>query len=184
MRNNRINLAWFLLVFLLAGILVPVAQAGKFHFNSIDFSLGGSLLMEGHLVGLGNEVAEVTLSGYGSVVALCENNGGKQAPGRNPIQVGVQETGIFVSDSNGRALVAVIAPDPTAPEFAPSPTPKEAGCPNGNWSVVGIIDGSTNWTAASVVVKDEDGQVRVELMFACTTFFEDGIAIGVECEEV
>jgi hypothetical protein len=183
MRIKRFNQVWLLLVFLLAGILVPVARAGKFHFNSIDFTLGGSLLMEGHLVGLGNEIAEVTLNGYGNVTALCENKGGKQAPGRNPIQVGVQETGVFASDSNGRALVAVIAPDPTAPEFAPSPTPKEAGCPNGNWPVVGIIEGSTDWTAASVIVKDETGQVRLELLYACTTFFEDAIAVGIECEE-
>jgi hypothetical protein len=164
--------------------MVTTAQAGSFRFNSIDFSLGGSLLMLASLVGLGNDVAEVTLTGYGTVTALCQNKGGQQAPGRNPISVAMQETGLFVSDNNGRSLVRVIAPDPTAPQFEPSPTPKEAGCPNGNWNVVGIVDGSTNWTAASVLVKDSLGQVQIDLFFTCkTTFSEDGLATGVTCQE-
>lgn len=183
MRNKWIFWAPVVIVLALAMVMAPAAWAGKFHFNSIDFSLGGSLLVKGFLAGLGNDVAEVTLTGFGAVTALCENKGGNQAPGRNPIEVTAQQTDVFVSDSNGRALVQVIAPDPTAPEFEPSPTPKEAGCPNGNWNVVGIIDGSTDWTAATIVVKDGLGQVQLDLSFTCKTFFEDGVATGIECEE-
>jgi hypothetical protein len=167
----------------LAFILVTTALAGKFHFNSVDFNLGGSLVMEGSLVGLGNDVAEVTLTGYGTVTALCENKGGTQAPGRNPILVEAQQTGVFISDSNGRALVRVVAPDPTAPEYAPSPTPKDAGCPNGNWEVVGVEEKSTNWTAARVVAKDELGQVQIDQTYACVTTFENGLATGITCTE-
>jgi hypothetical protein len=167
----------------MAGILVPSAQAGKFHFNSIDFNLGSSLVFNGSLVGLGNEVAEVTLTGYGTVTALCENKGGQQAPGRNPIKVSAQQTGHYISDQNGRALVEAIAPDPTSPEYEPSPTPKEAGCPNGNWKVIEIVDGSTDWTAAMVVVKDVYGEVRIDLAFTCTTTFENGIGLDVTCVE-
>jgi len=170
-----------LIVLALAIMLVPAAWAGNFHFNSIDFGLGGSLVAQGDLAGLGNEAAEVTLTGQGFVTAMCENNGGQQAPGRNPILVSVQQSGVFVSDENGHALVEVIAPDPTSPEFEPSPTPKQAGCPNGNWAVVGIVDGSTAWTGATIIVKDESGQVQIELSFVCTTLFEGGLATDISC---
>jgi hypothetical protein len=183
MRNKWINWLTIAVTLFLVMTLVPAAQAGKFHFNSIDFNLGGSLVLEGSLVGLGNQAAEVTLTGYGTVSALCQNKGGQQAPGRNPIYVSAQQSGLFVSGDNGRALVRVVAPDPTSPEYEPSPTPKEAGCPNGNWDVVGIEDGSTNWTAARVVVIDELGQVQVDLFYSCTTTFEDGLATGIACVE-
>jgi hypothetical protein len=183
--KHQKKLLWISLtaVLVLTLAAVQAARAGKFHFNSIELTLGNSLVLNGILVGLGNEAAHVTMTGYGSVIALCENPGGNQAPGRNPVSVAVQEAGIFVTGDNGRSLVEVVAPDPTEPEFAPSPTPKQAGCPNGNWSVVGMIDGSTDWTGASVVVRDEAGEVRIELTFSCTTVFEDGIAVEVVCTE-
>jgi hypothetical protein len=183
MRVNWKRVMQLSTAFLIASLFTHSAFAGKFHFNSIDFSLGGSMLVEGVLVGLGNETGTVTLTGYGTVTALCENKGGNQAPGRNPISVNVQETGAFVTQSNGRANVEVIAPDPESVEFAPSPTPKQAGCPNGNWSVVGIVDGSTNWTAAEIVVKDDAGEVRILASFTCTTYFVDGMGVDIDCVE-
>lgn len=183
MHTNTKPLMSLLIALMITILVVQSASAGKFHFNSLDFSLGGSMLVQGSLLGLGNEGVEVTLIGYGTVTGLCENNGGMQAPGRNPVEVSVKETGVFRSDSNGRALVAVIAPDPEAPEFAPSPTPKQAGCPNGNWQVVGIVDGSTNWTGAEIIVKDQDDQVRIHQTYTCTTFFENGLAKNISCVE-
>jgi hypothetical protein len=187
-KRSFVQMRWFvwaplLVALLLSGILVPAARAGKFHFtgNSVTFFLG-SLGMEGTLAGLGNEVAEVTLTGYGTVEAMCQNKGGQQAPGRNAIVVNTQQTEVFVTDQNGMALVQVIAPDPTAPGFEPSPTPKQAGCPNGNWEV-DIVDGSTDWNAATIVVKDEFGQVQLDLSYTCTTFFENGVATDIECVE-
>jgi hypothetical protein len=183
MRNKTRSLLSVFIILLIASLATQTARAGKFHFNSINFSLGGSLLFQGTLVGLGNEEGEVTLLGFGEVTALCENNGGKQAPGRNPIVVSVVESGVFNTNSNGRALVEVIAPDPEVPEFAPSPTPKQAGCPNGNWNVVGIVEGSTNWTGAEIIVRDEAQQVRIHQTYNCTTFFEDGVGVAISCEE-
>ncbi len=174
---------YFLLsaIVILLLVLVPAAMAGKFHFNSIIFTLGSSLDLNGVLVGLGNEVAEVELTAYGSVTAMCQNRGGNQAPGRNPIAVEVVETVVATTGANGRALVFIEASDPTAPGFEPSPTPKEAGCPNGNWKVVDIIDGSTDWTAARVVVRDEAGVVQIDESFTCTTSFTGGVATSVTC---
>jgi hypothetical protein len=183
MRNRTRGLLSVVIILMIASLFTQTVRAGKFHFNSIDFSLGGSLLFQGSLVGLGNEQGEVTLLGYGEVTALCENNGGNQAPGRNPIVVSVVESGVFNTYSNGRALVEVIAPDPEAPEFAPSPTSKEAGCPNVNWNVVGIVKGSTNWTGAEIIVEDEAQQMRIHQTYNCTTFFENGVGIDISCEE-
>jgi hypothetical protein len=98
--------------------------------------------------------------------------------------VDTQETRVFVTDENGNALVEVIAPDPSFADVEPSPTPKQAGCPNGNWMVVGVVDGSTNWTAARIVVKDESGLVQLDLSFTCITLFENGVATDVSCVEI
>jgi hypothetical protein len=180
MRKNWHIWASILAALLLAGLLGQAAQAGNFHFNNLTFNLG-SLIARGTLVGLGNQAAEVTLTAYGKVTALCQNKGGQQAPGRNPIVINTQQTRVFVTDQNGRALVEVRAPDPSFTNIKPSPTPKEAGCPNGNWAVVGVVDGSTNWTAARIVVKDEAGRVQLDLSFTCTTFFTNGISTDVSC---
>jgi hypothetical protein len=183
LRSKWIIWAPALAALLLAGILVPVARAGKFHFNSVNFSLG-SLVMEGDLAGLGNQQAKVTLTAYGTVKAMCENKGGQQAPGRNPISINTQQTVIYFTDQNGKAQVEVIAPDPTLQQIKPSPTPKQAGCPNGNWKVVGVAVGSTNWTAAKVIVKDEADKIQINLSFTCTTTFSSsGVATSVSCKQ-
>ncbi len=184
MRGSRRFLISVSAILILLLTFVPAAFAGKFHFNSITFDIGSSLDFTGVLVGLGNDAAQVNLTAVGSVTAICQNKGGNQAPGRNPISVEVEQTVTAVADENGRATVLVEAHDPTSPEFAPSPTPKEAGCPNGNWIVVGIQEHSTNWTAAYIQVLDEAGIVQIDLAFTCTTFFENGVATGVACVEV
>ncbi len=167
----------------LVAVLTQSALAGKFHFNNVNFSLGGSLLLQGDLAGLGNDVATVELTGYGTVTALCQNNGGHVAPGRNPIAAQVQQTNVFVTDENGKAFVQVAAPDPTAPGFEPSPTPKEAGCPSAKWTVIDMADGSTNWTSANIKVYDDLGALQLDLWYACTTTFENGVGVSVSCTE-
>lgn len=184
MRGKQRFLVSVSAILILLLVFVPAAFAGQPHFNSLNFSIGSSLDFLGVIVGLGNENAQVNLTAVGTVTAICQNKGGKQAPGRNPISVQVEQTVTAFVDENGRATVLVEAHDPTSPEFAPSPTPKEAGCPNGNWIVVGILEHSTNWTAAYVQLLDEAGIVQIDLSFTCTTFFENGMATGVACVEV
>jgi hypothetical protein len=182
MQSRWIIRASVLAALVLAIVLVQTAGAGKFHFNSVNLGIG-SLVLTGQLAGLGNEAGEVTLTGFGTVKALCENKGGQQAPGRNPIKMNVQQTEVFVLNENGQTQVKVTAQDPSLSEIKPSPTPKQAGCPNGNWKVTGIIDGSTDWTAAKVVVKDESGKVQIDLSFKCTTIFENGVGTDIQCVE-
>lgn len=171
-----------LIVFLLVtGVIAPEGFAGSFHFNSVTFGIG-SMLFSGDLAGLGNEDVDVTLVAYGEITALCQNNGGKIAPGRNPISFDVQQTAHFFTDENGKALVDLTAEDPALGDLEPSPTPKDAGCPSANWTVVGVSD-ETNWTAAQVQVRDSEGFLQLDLYFTCTTTFENGTAVDLTCVE-
>jgi hypothetical protein len=82
------------------------------------------------------------------------------------------------------AKVDIHAPDPTSPGYEPNPTPEQAGCPEGNWRVVDILDDSTDWTAANLVITDSEGVVQVDKSYACTTIFRDYVGVRVDCEEV
>lgn len=185
MKGSRRFLGSVSAILILLLVFAPAAFAGQPHFNSFTFSIGSSLDFLGVIVGLGNENSLVKMTATGSVTAICENKGGGQAPGRNDISVEVEQTVTAFVDENGRATVLVEAPDPTSPGFEPSPNEKEAGCPNGKWTVVGIQDHSTNWTAAHIQVFDEAGIVQIDLLFTCTTFFdENGVGVSVTCVEV
>ncbi len=165
----------------IAAILVSTAGAGSVHFTSLSFSYG-SLDMTGSLAGLGNNFYSATMTGYGTVTAICQNNGGNQAPGRNPISINVTQSETVTTDSNGNALVQISDPDPTLSQISPSPTPKTAGCPSSQWIVVGIEYGSTNWTGANITVRDINGVIQLSLNFTCTTTFNNG-AGNVSCTQ-
>ena len=165
--------------------LVPVALAGNVHFNSINFSVGSPLVVEGDLVTLeANQEFEVALSAAGAVIAMCENRAGAHAHGHNPVPVEVSKSVMATTDASGHTWVVIEAPDPTAPDYGPLPTPEQAGCPNGNWTVVDILDGSTDWTTARIVFTDEAGVVQADLSFTCTTFFEGRVGVGIDCQKV
>jgi hypothetical protein len=166
----------------MALLLAQAAGAGKVHFNSAPLFSIGSLVMNGNLAGLGNEVAKVTFTATGTVQAMCQNNGGKQAPGRNPIQAVITVTDYFTSTTNGLAPVEMTAPDPTLQDFPSSPTPKEAGCPNGKWKVVDIIQDLTYWTGARILVQDIHDTVLIDLSYQCTTTYVNGVG-QVSCQE-
>lgn len=146
-----------LLALLMAVFLVTamtVAFAGSMHFNrSPNVSLG-SLTVEGDLVGVGGgQGALVTVTGTGTaeVIAMCENKGGNQAPGQNPLLAEVTSSDTFgpVPD-NGKVHVELEIPDPTAADVIGSLSSKKAGCPNGNWKVVGLDPGSIDWVFLNI----------------------------------
>lgn len=165
----------------LAAILVSTAGAGSVRLSA-SFSLG-SLDMTGKLTGLGNNFYSVTMTGYGTVTAICQNNGGNQAPGRNPISINVTQSETVTTDSNGNALVQITDADPTLAQISPSPTPKTAGCPSSTWTVVGIQYGSTNWTGANITVRDINGVIQISLNFTCTTTFTNGVGTSLSCTQ-
>jgi hypothetical protein len=77
----------------------------------------------------------------GTAVGLtCTSPGGNQSPGQNPavpVNSGGQQT--IDNPKNGRATVDVTT-------LQPSITPKQAGCPNNNWTVTATDVTFTNYT--------------------------------------
>jgi len=166
------------LLVVLSGVAVAKAR------SSWDWRLG-SLIADGKVFGLGYHDVKVELTGYGYITALCQNNGGKIAPGRNPIYVAVVSEAIWNIDENGKAEGSVIL-EPSVDNVEPSPSPKEAGCPSNSWDVIGFEDGKEDWVAAHIEITDlVDGTRSESLDFTCVTTHDgNGIATDVECTEV
>lgn len=170
-----------ILTLLIFAVGISTVGAGSPHFiGSVRFSFG-SLRAVGDLAGLGNLDVTVRLDAYAKVTALCQNRGGSIAPGRNPVSVSTVVTDIVVPDQNGKAYVELVAHDPlTIQPLPPSPSPKTAGCPNGNWTVVGFMPGSTQWTGARITVFDNrNGAVLLVENYACA-----GTGSALTCWEV
>jgi len=163
MRRSALSVLFAVVLFMATAV---VAQAGSFHFRSATF-LGGSLRFDGTAVGLGSEAYDVTLEGTASVVAMCQNKGGTQAPGRNALSVSVTDSVQVSTEDNGQALVTIVLDDPTMASFGSgSPSNKEAGCPNGKWSVVDVT--VQEWTAARLTVVDSTGTTVFDQFFDCS----------------
>jgi hypothetical protein len=120
----------------LVGFMVAIAVAAiTWHDGPLFTDNGdGSFTLTGDASGQGNTrlVARIELSA--SVRYTCENKGGNQAPGQNPVPAGAEgEQDVNPTDHNGRSLV-----DLTVGPIVVAPTVDgdEAGCPNGNWSGV------------------------------------------------
>ena len=138
----------FFLVFAVA----LAADAGKFHFNFTAFSTG-SLTFSGVGVGLGNSDYLATMDATATVRALCENKGGAKAGGRNDIFVslaGPQDQVIRTEDS-GKTFVSLTVEDPSLVNLDAPPSAK-LDCPNGNWSVVGVV--VVEWTSAHILIEE------------------------------
>lgn len=181
MQRRSVSTA-LLIVILITLVTASIANAGGW---SIGWGLG-SLIADGWYAGLGNGDFNVTVTGYGTVTALCQNNGGNLAPGRNPVSFQVAQTGTFTADENGRISAVVAAPDPTLVDLTVSPSPKNAGCPSSTWTVVGLLVDHIDWTGAHVVVSEvASGAVKHDLSFTCDTVHDaDGVAVDVDCTHV
>lgn len=176
MNNRRLAIVTVLVV-LVALLTVNLVSAGTMTFGFKP----GSIVAEGWIAGWGFADKDVTLTASGTATAMCQNNGGKQAPGRNPVYVSVTATGTFHTDENGKALVSLTGHD-TLASVSPSPSPKTAGCPSDSWTLVGLSWRSTNWTATSVTAYDSaTGALLATNNYSCTTTFgpdTDGDGVG------
>ncbi|MBZ0291732.1 MAG: hypothetical protein K8L99_04110 [Anaerolineae bacterium] len=157
----------------MAAFPVYAAISGVFSFGR------GSLILTGVIRGLGNTTNNdvvTVLTGTALVSAECVNKGGNVALGRNPIEVAITiQSEPLQADSNGNASVYIRIPDPATISPPPvSPTPKQAGCPNGKWSVRGLQDGSARWQSARVVVL-RNGSTELLENYTCT---DDGTNIS------
>ena len=138
MHRVRILSLTIVIVAVVAGLAVPAVLAkGNPHFvdNTLGFR-GGSLEAWGSVVGLANETYWVALQATGTAHATCVNPGGsKEVKGRNPVDVTAERVDTVNTAADGSAFFSLEV-DLTAADVLPSPSPKEAGCPNGSWTVV------------------------------------------------
>lgn len=128
MVNRRIAAIVILVLFSFA---LLTANAGLTFVGGASVS-SGSVKGEVKIAGFGNEATTVsmTVTGYG-LTAWCQNNGGNQAPGQNPVTVNSTVSQTVFNSGNGSDVVNF--------HVDIRPTAEVAGCPNKNWSVVDLL---------------------------------------------
>ena len=140
----------------------------------------GSLILSGTIRGLGNVSNNAfysTLTGTAQVTALCQNRGGNVAPGQNPVVVLVSKTSPpLAPDSNGNADVWITITDAevSAAFVAGSYSARDVGCPNNNWTVIGMENASARWVAATVNVY-ENSALALQYSVGCV---DDGVTLS------
>ena len=185
MLNRKVIIAT-VIVMAIAAVTATASFAGSMTFGFRP----GSLIADGEIWGWGFADKDVSLTARGYATALCQNGGGKVAPGRNPVYVNVVATNTFHTDVNGRTGVFLEAFE-TLQSAAPSPSPKTAGCPSSTWTLIGLSYRATNWTSATITARDSaNGNVLITKNYACVTTFGpdtngDGVAesVAVSCTE-
>jgi len=134
--------------------------AGNAHFKRqptfVDNGL--TLTASGSLAGLGNLDVTITMTVRGSATTFCTNPGGNVSPGQNkvPIELSVSQVIKASEIKNGTASFSLTSPVPA------TPTPKEAGCPNNNWSVT--LD-DVQFSSATITVV-QGGQTVISKTFS------------------
>jgi hypothetical protein len=164
MRHKWILLG--LLVFAIgATASVAAAQEGA-HFTQngspVCTDIGLQLECTAEIAGLGQQRVTGTISAPGAqaVNNTCVNKGGNEAPGQNPaVNFTAGGSAVGVVDKNGRASI-------DATTTSPSVNPKDAGCPNGKWTVIvgDVVFNSYTFTITQ-------GQ---QTLFTCTGTFSGG----------
>lgn len=140
-------------------IAVPIIYAANVHFRGApSFSDQGTTLQGCFTItGLGNQDVTITLNTTGSATTLCTSPGGNTAPGQNktPVQPS-GSTSIPASEIKNGNLTTCVATEPP-----PAASPKEAGCPNNNWST-NTID--VQFSTATIII-EQGGQVVLQQTF-------------------
>ena len=137
------------------------ALAANVHFvKAPTFTDNGTTLTTtGKLAGLGNGDIKITLSVTGIATKItCTNPGGNQAPGQNKPGVTASGTQTISRDEikNGTVTIRVTTLEPA------QLTPKQAGCPNNNWTAK--ID-DVDFSSASITVV-QGGQTVLNKTYA------------------
>jgi hypothetical protein len=92
-----------------------------------------SFTVTGEATGLGNRPAVAHVTVNGSVTYTCQNRGGNESPGQNPVPAtSTVDQDLGNSDHNGRGSLNVTV----SVVVSPTVSGNVAGCPNGNWTGV------------------------------------------------
>ncbi len=120
-----------LVVTLVAIALTTLTVYAGLHFVGSARISFGSIIAQFRVAGFGGDTVYVQMHVEGEdLTAYCENKGGNQAPGQNPVDIYLDVYDSGTSDKNGN-YDAVLSADLT-------PSKRAAGCPNGNWKVIGL----------------------------------------------
>lgn len=154
-----------LMMAMLLAVSATVAFAGKMHFNSSPTVTIGSLTVEGDLVGVGGgQGALVTVTGTANatVTVMCQNKGGTKAPGQNPFVAQTTSSATFgpVPD-HGKVHISLTIPDPTLDDITSTVNSRTAGCPNGNWDVIGLDANNIDWTFLNITATSPNNPTYV-----------------------
>jgi len=119
----------------LTAAVSAVAATSGYHFTSggapVCTDIGTQVRCTAEIAGLGNGdvVATINAPGATEVGVTCTSPGGNQSPGQNPaIATTATGSATYPNPKNGRLSISPTTSPPA------QPTPKEAGCPNNNWT--------------------------------------------------
>lgn len=146
MRRMVVSIAAVAMALALTG--TAVFAAVTWHSGpTVTFNGTTSVTVTGDGSGFGNQPAVATLTVSASVTYTCQNKGGAQSPGQNPVAAttsGSQDLGN--GDHNGRGIINLTV------SFSPAATVpgKSIGCPNGNWTGVNPVSGGI--TSATLTI--------------------------------
>lgn len=122
--------------------------AVKWHSGpKVTFNGTTSVTATGDGSGFGNQPAVATLRVNALVRYTCQNKGGQQAPGQNPVpQSSSASQDLGNADHNGRGVFNLTV------SFTPAATVpgKSIGCPNSNWIGVNPVSGGI--TSATLTI--------------------------------
>jgi hypothetical protein len=144
------------IVFSMAAVAMALAMTATVALAAVTWHSGPlvvfssdqtSATASGDGSGFGNQPAVATLTLHASVTYTCQNKGGAQAPGQNPVDATTSGSAdLGNADHNGRGVfnfTVTFAPAATVPG-------KSIGCPNGNWIGVNPVAGPV--TAAELSI--------------------------------
>lgn len=124
------------LVLIVLSFSAFVAYSGLHFVGNTGFG-SGSVIVDVSVAGISartQAIVVANVSGTG-LTAMCENRGGNFAPGQNPVNVNVTVSDSERSDRNGRSDFSFTIDLISQAGL----TKQSAGCPNGNWTITGLI---------------------------------------------
>lgn len=138
--------------FVASGGLSFSGGGARTSYGSIDVSIrivGISAKIDAYVnIGITNAPAQ-----YGSLTAMCRNNGGNLAPGQGDVNLDVDILGVSLTTYSNGSTTVDFAVDLVADNYI---SKRDANCPNGNWTV-DSVEGPVLLTLEAYVDKGPSG---------------------------